>query len=148
MLLEPFSSNCFGDLCLWCEGRLLEVEHTPTLDPPTIARPPTALLPTPFPISPPVYPPPPWLRSNNRLLKRHPHYSPTALLPPPPPHCCPSLLPAHHSPVATDEQPISKNTQFYTNFCNFENFVSFRVLSAPGVKEPPLGFCNRLLHSF
>ena len=29
-----FSSNCFRDLYLWCEGRLLEVEDTPLLTPP------------------------------------------------------------------------------------------------------------------
>ena len=26
------SSTCFGDLYLWCEGRFLEVEDTPSLD--------------------------------------------------------------------------------------------------------------------
>ena len=38
--LEPFSPlvfkyainrNCFGDLCLWCEGRFLEIDPTPPL---------------------------------------------------------------------------------------------------------------------
>ena len=79
-----FSSNCFGDLYLWCEGRFLEIEDTP----------------------PPLFTPP-------------------LLTPPPSPHrrCCPTPLPfSPHctpTPMATDEQPIAKNTQFYTNFRNF-----------------------------
>ena len=74
-----FSSNCFGDL--WCEGRFLEVENTPTVDPPLLHNPPrtvstllTPLLPIPSPVTP-------WL--------------------------------------ATDGQPLAKNTQLYTNFHNF-----------------------------
>ena len=46
----------------------------------------------------------------------------------------------------------NKNTQIYTNFHNFQAFlkifVNFWVLSALGVKEPPLGFDNRLLYRF
>ena len=51
---------CFRDLYLWCEGRFLEVEDTPTVDPPpptTAPSPTNALLPHPTVAQPP--PPPP-----------------------------------------------------------------------------------------
>ena len=78
-----FSWNGFGDLYLWREGRFLEVEDTPTVDPPllpTPALPPAALLPPPHCCQPPslhishpvhIPPPPPWLLTNNRSLKIH-----------------------------------------------------------------------------
>ena len=43
----------------------------------------------------------------------------------------------------------NKNTQVYTRFHIFSSFLKiFIIFSAVGVKEPPLGFDNRLLHNF
>ena len=67
-----FSSDCFRDLYLWCEGRFLEVKDTPAVDPPpppqpllpatTISPPPrccplhpTVVHPLSLPISPPPW---------------------------------------------------------------------------------------------
>ena len=53
--------------------------------------------------------------------------------------------------LATDEQPLAKNTSIYTilQFLSiFLKFFDFLFLSALGIREPPLGFSNRLLHSF
>ena len=126
MLLEPFSScsaQTFGDLYLWCEGRFLEVKDTPAVDPPHHYCPPPHCCPAP---------PSPSARSPSCSALRTP--------PPPPP---PSVI--------TFEQQIAKNTQFYTNFHNFfkllKTFILFCVFSALVVKEPCLGFYNRLLHS-
>ena len=45
----------------------------------------------------------------------------------------------------------TKNTHFYTNFHNFfqvfSKFMSILSYLALGVKDPPLGFDNKLLHS-
>ena len=69
--------------------------------------------------------------------------APIALFPPP----------GAPSPwLASDEQPLPKNTQIDTNFHKFFKAfwksVIFWVLSALAVNEPALGFDNRLLHSY
>ena len=76
-----FSSNCFGYLYLWCEGRFLEVEDTPTVEPPPPnwpSPPPTALLPfhpsVALPICPRYTPPPPhppWLATDEQPLAKN-----------------------------------------------------------------------------
>ena len=84
----------------------------------------------------------------------HRAVAPHPLFPTPPP--VPSATRCTSPPptrVATDEQPIAKNTQFFHNFHNFFQvfwnfFCHFWVSSALGVKEPPLGFDNRLMHNF
>ena len=91
---------------------------------------------------------------------RHPNcWSPPTLLPPPPPRYCPrphfwtpppspSAPRCTPLPVATFEQAIAKNTQFSQFFFKLFENSSFFVLSAVGVKEPPLWFYNRLMHCF
>ena len=74
-----------------------------------------------------------------------------------PPQCCPLNQPRLQPPPpplpwpATDEQPLAKNADLY-NFAIFLSFLKifdiFWFLSALRVKEPPLGFKNRLLRSF
>ena len=72
-----FSSNCFGDLYLWCEGRFLKVEDTPSVDPPYCpTRPPTRCFPPPQccpPISPWCNSPPPlsWLATDEQPLAKN-----------------------------------------------------------------------------
>ena len=63
-----FSSSCFGDLYLWCEGRFLEVETRP--------------------------PPPPVLTPHPQYFL-HP---PPRCCPPPPTHCCPPSAPGAPPP--------------------------------------------------
>ena len=108
-----FSSNCFGDLYLWCEGWFLEVEP-PTVDPPPLLPPHRAVAPTPVARIPPRQPPPPARWSVARIPPHHP---------PPPPAAPLVQIP----PVATDEQPIGKNPQFYEFlFKLFEIFESIQ----------------------